>query len=133
MDQILSNKRILIAEDEPAMLTALIDKFEREGCVVVKAENGEIALELAVKEKPDVILLDILMPKMNGMDVMNGIRQDSDWGKKVPIIILTNVSPDERIMGGVTKNEPAFYLIKSDWKLSEVVEKVRDCLKKKTS
>ena len=111
------------------MLNALADKFSREGCVVVKAENGEVALELAEREKPDVVLLDILMPKMNGMEVLGSIRAGSDWGKKVPIIMLTNLSPDERIMSGVVKNEPSYYLIKSDWKLSDVVQKVRDCFK----
>jgi DNA-binding response OmpR family regulator len=130
MDQILSNKKILIAEDESAMLNALADKFSQEGCVVMKAENGKVALDLADKEKPDILLLDILMPKMSGMEVMENVRQGSEWGRKVPIIMLTNVSPDERIMGGVVKNEPSYYLIKSDWKLYEVVEKVRDCFKK---
>jgi DNA-binding response OmpR family regulator len=129
MEQTLSNKKILIAEDEPAMLNALTDKFKQEGCIVVRAENGEVALDLATKEKPDVILLDILMPKVNGMEVLSSVRSGSDWGKKVPIIMLTNLSPDERIMSGVVKDEPSYYLIKSDWKLSDVVQKVQDCFK----
>lgn len=129
MDQILSNKKILIAEDEPAMLNALTDRFKEEGCAVLRAENGKTALDLAIKEKPDVLLLDILMPKMSGMEVLAAVRTGSDWGKKVPIIMLTNVSPNEEIMGGVVKNEPSFYLIKSDWKLYDVVQKVRDCLR----
>jgi DNA-binding response OmpR family regulator len=133
MDQILSNKKVLIAEDEPAMLNALTDRFKEEGCAIVRAENGKVALELAEREKPDVLLLDILMPKMSGMEVMDSIRNGSEWGKKVPIVILTNVSPDEGIMSGVVKNEPSFYLIKSDWKLYDVVEKVKDCLRKPAS
>jgi len=129
MDQILSNKKILIAEDEPAMLNALTDKFKQEGCDVLRAENGKEALELAQKEKPDILLLDILMPKMSGMEVLSAVRSGSDWGKKVPIVVLTNLSPNEEIMGGVVKNEPSFYLIKSDWKLYDVVQKVRACFK----
>jgi len=129
MNQILSDKKILIAEDEPAMLEALTDKFKREGCVIIQAKDGQIAIDLAAKERPDIILLDILMPKINGMDVMKNIREESEWGRKVPIVILTNLSPDEKIMSGVVKNEPSYYLIKSDWKLYEVVEKVQDCLK----
>jgi DNA-binding response OmpR family regulator len=129
MDQILSNKRVLIAEDEPAMRNALADKFSREGCVVMKADNGKVALDLAVKEKPDIILLDILMPRMNGMEVLDGIRKESEWGKKVPVIVLTNVSPDEKITKSVIRDEPSFYLIKSDWKLYEVVEKAKDCFR----
>jgi DNA-binding response OmpR family regulator len=129
MNEYLSNKKILIAEDEPAMLNALVDKFKREGCITIPAENGEVAFDLANKENPDVVLLDILMPKMSGMEVMAKLRGESEWGRKVPIIMLTNVSPDEKIMSGVVSGEPAYYLIKSDWKLYEVVEKVEDCLK----
>jgi DNA-binding response OmpR family regulator len=130
MDQLLLNKKILIAEDEPAMLNALTDRFKREGCVVIGAENGEIALDLATKENPDVILLDILMPKMSGMEVLSAIRTGSNWGKTVPIIILTNLSPSEKIMDEVVKDEPSYYLIKSDWKLYEIVEKVQSCFRK---
>jgi DNA-binding response OmpR family regulator len=130
MDQPLSNKKVLIAEDEPAMLNALTDKFSQEGCTVLRAENGKVALDIATKEKPDILLLDILMPKMSGMEVLDQVRSGSDWGKKVPIIMLTNLSPNEEIMGGVVKNEPSFYLIKSDWKLYDVVEKVKECFKK---
>jgi DNA-binding response OmpR family regulator len=129
MENILSNKKILIAEDEPAMLNALTDKFKREGSIVIGADNGKSALDLAIKEKPDVVMLDILMPQMSGMEVLGDIRNASDWGKKVPIIMLTNLSPNEEIMNGVTKDEPSYYLIKSDWKLYEVVEKVRDCFR----
>ena len=128
MDQILSNKKILIAEDESAMRGALADRFKREGCVVVEAENGKVALDLATKEKPDAILLDILMPKMNGMEVLDKIRTGSDWGRMVPVVILTNLSAGDEVMKGVIKNEPSYYLVKSDWKLYDVVEKVRDCL-----
>jgi DNA-binding response OmpR family regulator len=130
MDQLLLNKKILIAEDEPAMLNALTDRFKREGCVVIGAENGEIALDLATKENPDVTLLDILMPKMSGMEVLSAIRTGSNWGKTVPIIILTNLSPSEKIMDEVVKDEPSYYLIKSDWKLYEIVEKVQSCFRK---
>ena len=98
--------------------------------MVIGAENGEVALALATKENPDVILLDILMPKMSGMEVLSAIRTGSNWGKTVPIIILTNLSPSEKIMDEVVKDEPSYYLIKSDWKLYEIVEKVQSCFRK---
>ena len=133
MDQVLLNKKVLIAEDEPAMLSALADKFEQEGCVVIQAQDGQIALDCAVKERPDIILLDILMPKMNGMEVLDKIRKGSDWGSKVPIVILTNVAPTETITTGVIENKPSLYLIKVDWKLSEVVQKIRYFFENPTS
>ena len=129
MEQVLAGKKILIVEDEPAMPKALVDEFSQEGCVVMKAEDGKVALELLSKDKPDVILLDLIMPKMNGIEVLDTVRAGSAWGKKVPIVILTNLSPNDSIMGSVTKNEPSYYLIKSDWKLYDVVQKVKDCFK----
>jgi DNA-binding response OmpR family regulator len=129
MDQTLINKRVLIAEDEPAMLAALTDKLKREGCLVTEAENGETALALAMREKPDIILLDILMPKMDGMEVLKRVRDEPGWGKTVPVIILTNVPADEKIMNSVIKDTASYYLLKSDWKLYEVVERVRNCFR----
>ena len=114
------------------MLKALADEFSQEGCAVTKAEDGKVALDLIAKEKPDVILLDLIMPKMNGIEVLNTVRTESAWGKKVPIVILTNLSPNDSVMGSVTKNEPSYYLIKSDWKLYDVVQKVKDCFKTPT-
>lgn len=129
MDQTLVNKRVLIAEDEPAMLMALTDRFRREGCVVTGASDGEAALSTAVRERPDVILLDILMPKMDGMQVLGKIRDNAGWGKVVPVIILTNVPADEKIMSSVMRDSASYYLLKSDWKLYEVVERVRNCFR----
>ena len=61
MDEILKNKKVLIAEDEPAMLKALAEKFQREGRIVSKTKNGESALDMAIKKHPDIVLLDILL------------------------------------------------------------------------
>jgi DNA-binding response OmpR family regulator len=132
MDSTLINKRVLVAEDEPAMLNALTDKFKREGCVVTGAADGEAALALAIKEKPDIILLDILMPKMDGMEVLSRVRNEAGWGKVVPVIILTNVPADEKIMNSIIKDTASYYLLKSDWKLYEVVERARNCFRNPT-
>lgn len=129
MDPLLKGKKILIAEDEPPMLGALTEKFTNEGCEVIPAEDGDIALKLVIEKRPDVILLDILMPKRNGTDVLEKIREMPDWGKKVPIIMLTNLSADDKIMNSIVKNEPSYYLVKTDWELAGIVEKVKDCLK----
>jgi CheY-like chemotaxis protein len=124
----LKGKKVLIAEDEPPMLDALATGFGGEGCVVLKATDGEEALGFALKEKPDLILLDILMPKVSGTEVLESLRKANDWGRKVPVVILTNLSADDRIMKDVVKNEPSFYLVKTDWRLEEVVLKARQCV-----
>jgi len=128
----MQSKKILIVEDEAPLLRALVDKFTLEGFETIAAEDGKSGITIALKEHPDIILLDLLLPKMDGVTVMKKIREDA-WGKHVPIIVLTNVSGDDKIMREVLKNEPAYYLIKTDWRLLDsVVEKVKERLGLKT-
>jgi len=120
---------ILIAEDEEPELEALTVKFEKAGFRISQARDGEEALEKAKGEHPDAILLDILMPKLDGWEVMSEIRKQGDWGKNVPIVILTNteVDTDEK-QGRVAKDEPALFLVKTDFTIDDVVEKARKVL-----
>lgn len=86
-------------------------------------------MNLALSEKPELILLDILMPIMDGLTMMDKLRKKNSYGKAVPIILLTNLSSsEEKIIAAVTKNEPAYYLVKSDWNLSQIVGKIRERL-----
>jgi len=128
MDKKLS-KKILIVEDDVSLLKALQDKLSQEGYEVYKAWDGKIGLALALEKKPDLILLDIVMPVMDGMTMLKKLRNEGSYGKEVPVILLTNLNPDsERVNRGVTINEPAFYLIKSNWTLDEVMQKIKECL-----
>ena len=92
-----------------------------------EAKNGEEGLRRALKEHPDLILLDIAMPKMDGMTVMKKLRKDR-WGKSVPIILLTNIDADIRILEGVVEDEPLHYWIKSEWEIENIVVKVKEIL-----
>lgn len=121
------NKKILIVEDEVAVFNALKDKLLINGFEVLEAKNGKEGLSLALKEHPDLILLDIIMPKMGGITMMKNLRSDS-WGAKVPIIILTNLNSDDSIIKAIEDNKPSFYLVKSDWNINDVVIKVRELL-----
>lgn len=122
----------MIVEDEEVICKAYADELRDEGFEVFIARNGRVGLELALREKPDLILLDILMPVMNGLVMMNILRQKGLYGKNVPIIILTNLSAsEEKIMQAITKNEPAYYLVKSDWNLSSVIEKIKERIARK--
>jgi len=121
-------KKILIIEDELDMLEVLGDKFSAENFEVLKAKNGDEGLEVSLREHPDIILLDLVMPKMDGMTTMKKLRED-EWGKTVPIIILTNLSAtDEKLIMGMVEGEPMYYLVKSDWKIKDVVKKVKEAL-----
>ena len=124
----LSNITILIAEDEKPMLKALVDKFTHEGFNVIESKNGEEALKSALQKHPNIILLDLVMPKMDGLVVLKKLREDG-WGKTVPIIILTNLNMDNKIIREVVALEPSFYLMKSEVKLEEIISKVKEILK----
>lgn len=125
-----SMKKILIVEDEVALLRVLSDKFVGEGFSVLEAKNGLMGLKMALEEKPDVILLDILMPELDGIKMMEQLRESGDYGKEVPVVVLTNLDADEKITLAVTKAEPAYYLIKSNVEMNEIVEKVNNSMSK---
>ena len=117
-------KTILIIEDELPMLKALSDKFTLEGFEILEAKDGAEGLKVATSKKPNLIILDIFMPVMDGKTMFEKLRQD-DWGKTVPVIILTNLNPDDKTLDELMKNGPSYYFIKSKWKLEELVEKVK--------
>ncbi len=121
-------KKILIVEDEPSMLQVLSDALRAEKFDVVTASDGIEGLRQAETHHPDLILLDIVMPKMDGVSMMKKLRSESDWGKNVPIIILTNLSADDEILKSVTLSEPAYYLIKTNWTITDVIIKVKERL-----
>lgn len=126
-------KIVLVIEDELPMLKVLVDKLQESGFATFQAKDGEEGLQLAFSHHPDLVLLDILMPKMDGMTMMGKLREDS-WGKAVPVVILTNVSPDtDTTIKAIVDYQPAFYLVKSDVKLEGIVEKIREILEKKSS
>lgn len=118
-------KTILIVEDEIPELNALRDKFTRENFAILEAKNGEEGLEIALREHPDIILLDIIMPVMDGMTTLVELRKDL-WGKDAKVILLTNLSEAERIPEPL--RHAVDYLVKSDWKLEDIVKKVREKL-----
>ncbi len=122
-----SKKRILIIEDEKPLLRVLTDELVEHGFDVSAALDGEEGLALALKEHPDLVLLDIILPKIDGMTMLKRLREDA-WGKTVLVIILTNVAPDERVMRGVIEDKAAYYLVKTEWKISDVTQKVKDAL-----
>ena len=125
--------KILIVEDDVIINKVYTEELRTMGFHVLTAMNGRDGLDLAMREKPDLILLDILMPIMDGLTMMDKLRENGLYGKNVPIILLTNMSAgEEKIMQSVTKNEPAYYLVKSDWNLSDVIEKIKERLARDT-
>ena len=125
--------KILVVDDEKALRSALKDKLVLEGFEVMEAKDGNEGLNKALAEHPDLILLDVMMPKMDGMEVIQKL-QDDKWGRTAKVIMLTNVSDPIKVAEVTetgSKNMTIYdYMIKSDWKLEEVVEKIRSKLEK---
>lgn len=122
------NKTILFVEDEIAQREPLVEMLSANGFTVLQASDGRQGLDLALKEKPDLILLDLIMPEMDGVSFMRSLRQD-DWGANVPLIMFTNVSPDtENTIRTIDEFKPSFYLTKGDLTLEEIVNKIKDVL-----
>ncbi len=119
-------KTILIVEDEKSLAEALVEKLTKDNFIAKVAKNGREGLKSALRNHPDLILLDIVMPVMDGMAMLKELRNDQ-WGKSVPVIILTNLSEAEKTATALDEGVKD-YLVKTDWKLSEVVEKIKERL-----
>jgi len=122
----IKSKKILIIENEVATRKILADKLTRENFFVLQAGNGKDGLFVALKERPDLILLDVFMPEMNGLEVINELHKDK-WGKEVPVIILSNLNEDSQMLESI-KHAHYDYLIKTNHNLSTIVEKIKSRL-----
>ena len=121
-------KNVLVVEDEKAMLKAISDKLEKEGFNALKAADGEEGINSALGKKPDLIILDIIMPKFDGLNVMKKIRKEGgEWGEKVPMIMLTNLS-DPGSVAEAAKYKVYDFLVKTDWRLDDIIDIVRNKL-----
>jgi CheY-like chemotaxis protein len=121
-------KSVLIIEDDKILRDMYRDKFTVSNFEVTTAENGAEGIKKALELKPDLMLLDIAMPKMDGTTLMEKLRGDS-WGKNVPIIILTNLNIDGNLLDKVIKNHPAYCLMKVGVTPIEVLDKAKELLK----
>lgn len=118
-----AQRTILVVEDEAPTALALCDKLEHEGYKVLKADNGKSGLEVAMLEHPDLILADLNLPEMNGMEMIRNLRADK-WGKDAKVIILTNISDVSKIEEAMVHGA-FFYMVKGDSSMNDVLEKVK--------
>ena len=119
---------IVLIEDEEMLANMYETKFKTEGYDIRKALDGESGLKLVEEDKPDLILLDIIMPKLDGFSVLKKLKA-SDKSKDIPVILLTNLGQDEDIKKGQSLGAVG-YLVKANLTPAEVVAKVKDFLKK---
>jgi DNA-binding response OmpR family regulator len=119
-------KKILFIEDESALQKTFGEILRGEGYEMISALDGEIGLRKAKSEKPDLILLDLILPRINGFDVLKELKKD-DLTKNIPIIILTNLERAEDIQKALELGATT-YLVKANYTLEEVLKKVKKAL-----
>ena len=115
---------MLIAEDEESLAKVFREKFEREKFAVETVDSGDMVLSTAKKFMPDVILLDIILPKKTGLVVLKELKADPEVGH-IPVVMMSNLDGDEQIKESL-KNGAADYLVKSQHPINEMVEKVNN-------
>lgn len=120
-------KKILIIDDELSYLKVLNDQLNSNGYNPIQAKDGKEGLAIAKSQHPDLILLDIRMPEMDGMKMLTELRKD-EYGKLAKVIILTNLDPDDKILHTVLVDRPTYYLMKSDIQLAELMGKIKEML-----
>lgn len=118
---------IAIIEDDAAISQMYRIKFEAEGYTVETAENGLLGLKLAESMKPDIILLDLMMPEMGGHEMLQKLRQ-TDWGKDIKVVILTNMGEQEA-PEGINELGVRAFILKADMTPRQVAEIVKEQLK----
>lgn len=128
MDTFSPQKTILIVEDDEHLSSMLAERLSEDGYEVVLAENGVEGLKKIKEKRPDLILLDIIMPRMDGMTMLEKMKERGLH--TIPTILLTNLS-DNRMVAESLHSGVYNYLVKSDWKLSDVIRKIEGILQKK--
>lgn len=122
----MPQNHILIVEDESSLARVLADELREQGFTVSTAADGVEGITVALAEHPDLIFVDVVMPKMDGLTMVKKLRQDS-WGKNAQVVILTNVSSadniDESFDRGVSE-----YIVKADWELRDIIRIAKERL-----
>lgn len=120
-------KKIAVVEDDPFLSKAFLLKLSNAGFEVVSIKDGQEAFDIIKKESPNLILLDLMLPRRSGFEILADIKADEKL-KNIPVLILSNLGQEEEKEKGI-KMGAKEYLVKTDIKLEEVVEKINGYLK----
>ena len=123
----MKKKKILYIEDETDQRDIVKTIIEANGFEVIEAQDGEMGLKMAFREKPDLIMLDVMMPKVDGIEFLRKLRAE-EWGKEMPVIMETQVSDIEKMSEGVQLGVQG-YILKSDYSLDAILRQVEHTFK----
>lgn len=125
----MKTPRVVVVEDDDDLREALVRQFRGEGWEVYTAHNGREGVSRVLQARPDLIVLDLLMPEMTGGEMMAELIQHHSWVAPLPVLVLTNYTLGDAPAEAWTKQANVTYMIKSDWALTEVVAKVKSLLR----
>lgn len=119
-------KRVLLIEDDPFLSEIYVAKFSESGFEVLIAQDGALGLAKIKEQAPDVIVLDIVMPNMDGFEILRALKQDPK-AKYIPVVILSNLGEQENVQKGLDLGAVA-YIVKAHYTPTEVVARVTEIL-----
>lgn len=122
------SKVILFIEDESALQKTFGEIIAQEGYQMISALDGETGLRVAKEKKPDLILLDLILPKIHGFDVLKKLKEENET-RDIPVIVLTNLEGLEDVEKAL-KLGATTYLVKANYSLEEILEKIKKALGK---
>jgi CheY-like chemotaxis protein len=122
----LEEKVILVVDDDITLLEMYVERIKTEGAVVLEAKDGEEALQVARQNKPSIILLDLMMPKINGFDVLKALKSDPET-TNIPVVVLTALSDDQKKQQARALGATDF-IVKSESLPIDVIEKIKNIL-----
>lgn len=122
------SKKILFVEDEPTLQKAISEVLTQEGFQVFSALDGEKGIEMIKTEKPDLVLLDLILPKKDGFEVLKEMKEAEEL-KDIPVIVLTNLEGIGDVEKALSLGATT-YLVKANYELDDVVEKIKQNIKK---
>ena len=126
MENSNEKQKVLIVDDNSSLTTVLVDKLKASGFDAMSAPDGEEGLKKAFDFHPDIMLVDLLMPKMDGMTMLGKLRED-EWGKTCKVMILSLIEDADYISKAVDYNVFG-YIIKTDYTLTGVVDQIKTAL-----
>jgi DNA-binding response OmpR family regulator len=121
--------KVLIVEDEEILLTALCEELKQEGFDAIGAKDGMEGVEKAASEKPELILLDLVMPRLDGIGALKQLKENPET-QNIPVVILTNLSDYDKVSDALSLGAMD-YLVKANYRLEELVTKIKTVIKRK--
>src|SRR5688572_15907108 len=127
-----THPKVVITEDDPDLLEALVREFRSAALDVFTAKNGVEGVSRVLQVRPQLIVLDLLMPEMNGHEMMQELIAHHEWVKKIPVLVMTNYGADDGEPQAWLSQVPVTYLLKSNTGLAAVVEQAKKLLQPAT-